>query len=439
MTTIFLGKPPANIEAWIKAHSQPAGHADTWIKFSENDTWHEYEIKGAMDYDALISAGLMPEGSGTEIEPSWNTYPYAVEIGTVVTSIGDYAFYYCTGLTSVTIPSVTSIGEGAFCYCTGLPSVTIPDGVTSIGSSAFSGCSGLTNVTIPDSVTSIGFRAFEDCLSLTSMTIPDSVTSIGSSAFFGCSSLTSVTITANGGNAENVKQAMIAAGVPENITWNMPEHPETRFTLADGTVETYDITGTLDRQWMNDNGFFDISNIKWTKTITQVDIGNTVTSIGSFAFFHCSGLTSVTMPNSVTSIVDSAFCECTGLTSVTIPGSVTSIGDEAFADCSGLTSVTIGNGVKSIGNSAFYNCSGLTSVTIPDSVTSIGAYAFSYCIGLTSVTIPSSVTSILDDAFNGCSGLTGVTITANGGNAENVKQMMIGAGVSSSITWNMPI
>ena len=84
-----------------------------------------------------------------------------------VTTIGDYAFSDCTGLTSVTIPSsVNSIGEEAFRGCTGLTSVTIPTSVTEIGYSAFYGCTGLTSVTIPNSVTEIGDMAFEGCTGL---------------------------------------------------------------------------------------------------------------------------------------------------------------------------------------------------------------------------------------------------------------------------------
>ena len=82
--------------------------------------------------------------------------------------------------------SVTSIGDWAFSYCSGLTSVTIPNSVTSIGNYTFFGCSGLTSVTIPNSVTSIGDYAFYDCCSLTSITIPNSVTSIGDGTFEYC-------------------------------------------------------------------------------------------------------------------------------------------------------------------------------------------------------------------------------------------------------------
>ena len=378
-----------------------------------------------------------------------------------VTSIGEFAFKDCTGLTSVTIPtSVTSIGEEAFRCCTGLTSVTIPNSVTEIGYSAFGGtpwynnqpdgvvyigkvayefkgemasgtainikegtvsisgyafygCTGLTSITIPNSVTSIGEFAFSGCTGLTSVTIPSSVTSIGKSAFSGCTGLTSVTI-------------------PNSVT-----------TIG----------------W---------SAFRGCAGLTSVTIPNSVTEIGWSAFEGCTALTSVTIPNSVTTIGYDAFSGCTGLTSVTIPNSVTTIGGSAFRDCTGLTSVTIPNSVTSIGESAFYGCTAMTSVTIPNSVTSIGRFAFegtpwynnqpdgvvyigkmAYkfkgemasgtainikegtvsicpsafegCTALTSVTIPNSVTTIGYDTFRGCTALTSVTIpnsvTSIGGSA----------------------
>ena len=152
------------------------------------------------------------------------------------------------------------------------------------------------------------------------------------------------------------------------------------------------------------SAFFGCTGLK------SVTIPTSVTSIGQSAFHGCTSLTSITIPNSVTSIGDAVFSYCSGLTSVTIPNSVTSIGYNAFYDCRGLTSVTIPNSVKSIGSSAFWGCSSLTSVTIGNSVTSIGNSAFRECSGLTSVTIPNSVTSIDMQAFYGCSGLTAVNI-----------------------------
>ena len=122
------------------------------------------------------------------------------------TVVRDYAFCYCTFLTSITIPnSVTSIGISAFKECRDLTSITIPSGVTSIGNSAFDSCTSLTSITIPDGVMSIEASTFYYCTSLTSITIPDGVMSIKASTFYYCTSLTSITIpsgvTSIGGGA----------------------------------------------------------------------------------------------------------------------------------------------------------------------------------------------------------------------------------------------
>ena len=155
--------------------------------------------------------------------------------------------------------------------------------------------------------------------------------------------------------------------------------------------------------------------------LSSITIPNSVTSIGENAFYDCSGLSNITIPNSVTSIGDGTFCYCSGLSSITIPNSVTSIGSDTFWGCSGLSSITIPNSVTSIDSNAFRGCSGLSSITIPNSVTSIGIYAFSYCSGLSSITIPNSVTSIGDGTFCYCSRLSSInipnTVTSIGGYA----------------------
>ena len=156
-----------------------------------------------------------------------------------VTTIGNYAFKGCKGLTSITIPdSVTTIGNYAFTGCSGLTSVTIPDSVTSIGNYAFYGCSGLTSITIPESVTTIDSYAFSNCYGLTSITIPDSVTSIGKQAFYNCISLTSIII-------------------PESVTT------------------------------INSQAFQNCSDL------TSVTIPDSVTSIGNYAFYGCTRLKTI--------------------------------------------------------------------------------------------------------------------------------------------------
>ena len=304
-----------------------------------------------------------------------------------VTSIGDYAFNGCSGLTSITIPdSVTSIGSSAFNGCSSLTSVTIGNGVTSIGSSAFFGCSGLTSIVIPNSVTSIGGYAFYNCSgltsitisdSVTSITISDSVTSIGNYAFYGCSSLTSVVI-------------------PNGVTS------------------------------IGDYAFFRCSSL------TSVVIPNSVTSIGGYAFYECTNLTSITIPDGVTSIGDYAFCGCHRLVEVynkstlTITAGSSSYGYVAnyaknvYTNEGGSKLTTDENGyvIYTDGDEkilvAYTGTE--TELTLPSYITRIYQNAFRGSTGLTSVTIGNSVTSIGIFAFSGCSGLT--SINFNGTKAQ---------------------
>ena len=417
----------------------------------------------------------------------------SVTIPNSVTSIGDGAFSGCSSLTTVTLNSndivsasydhwdsfrdifgeqvkeyiigddVTSIGEWAFYGCSNLTSITIGNSVTSIDEWAFRDCSGLTTVTlnsndivsasydhwdsfrdifgeqvkeyiIGDEVTRIGKSAFEGCSNLTSITIPNSVTSIGEWAFRDCSGLTTVTLNSN---------YLVSASYDYD--------PRYRFNYIFGDqVKNYIIGDEVTR--IGKSAFEGCSNL------TSITIPNSVTSIGEGAFRGCSSLTSITIPNNVRSIGDRAFAGCSGFTSVTIPNSVTEIGWSAFYGCSSLatfycdgnnltdigggafsgtawynnhpdglvyfcqvaynykgempanTSITLNEGTIVIASSAFSGCTGLTSITIPNSVTSIGEEVFSGCTGLTSVTIGNNVTSIGDYAFYGCSGLTSITI-----------------------------
>ena len=120
--------------------------------------------------------------------------------------------------------------------------------------------------------------------------------------------------------------------------------------------------------------------------IEEVEIPDTVTEIGDYAFHNFLELKKINIPNSVNRIGREAFYLCESLVSVTIPNSVTSIGYWAFSSCRSLTSIIIPESVTSIDERAFGSCSSLTSITIPDSVTSIGEWAFSNCSSLTGIT-----------------------------------------------------
>lgn len=220
MTTILLTLLLSMAGATASAHDIEVTTDGVTIYYS----WTNGNTELAVSYRGTSVGSYFDEYSGNVVIPATVNYE-----GTdyPVTSI-DGAFWYCTELTSVSIPnSVKSIGRLAFTGCSKLSSITIPNSVTSIDNEAFSGCYILTSLTIPKSVTSIGNKAFSNCYALTSIiveegntvfdsrdncnaiirtatntliagcqntTILNSVTSLGGYAFAGCRNLTSVTI-----------------------------------------------------------------------------------------------------------------------------------------------------------------------------------------------------------------------------------------------------
>jgi hypothetical protein len=230
---------------------------------------------------------------------------------------------------SCTIPnSVTTIGEFAFYYCESLTNVNLPNSVTNIERFAFSTCSRLANVTIPDSVTSIGVVAFDSCSSLKSITIPASVTELGSGAFSFCSQLSAISVASS-----NVFYSDIDGILFNKLRTVLIQYPAAK--LGDYVIP-FTVTS------------IEASAFSGCSGLTGVSIPNGVTLIPNEAFGWCSSLASVSLPASVTTIGANAFFYCLALTNVVIPSSVSYLANEAFAGCFSLSSAYFGGNAPSI-------------------------------------------------------------------------------------------
>ena len=302
------------------------------LKVSAETTEDGYEYSILEDGTVKITGYPGYEGDVMQL-----VIPGVLE-GKTVTRIGNEAFYYCPGLTSIEIPSsVVSIGDFAFARCTGLTSIEIPSSVTSIGKAPFIGCTnlidinvdsenkvfnsdnecnaiietdsrrliqGCQNTNIPSDVEHIGWYAFASCSGLTNIELPSQLVNVGDYAFYGCSGL------------------------------------------------------------------------------TNIELPSQLVNVGDYAFYGCSGLTNIEIPSYVERIGEYAFEDCSKLTGVEISSLayLQTIGDRAFNNCSSLREITIPSSVTYIGMLAFANCAELTSIEIPSSVTYIGVRAFEDCL-----------------------------------------------------------
>ena len=268
-----------------------------------------------------------------------------------VTSIGISALEECDALTSVKIPdTVRSVGERAFAYCDVLDNVQIGSNVTTLGDSAFFKCNSLTTVTGGEAVQSIGNSCFEGCTQMTNIVFTDELTSIGNKAFNGCTNLSEVII---GGNVASIGESAF-----------------------DGTLIST----------VTDNNLIYVDNwiVGASKDIKTIVFKEGTVGIGGHAFDGCTELVRVeNMPSTLRYIGDYAFRGCKKLTNLIIGDSVVSIGRYAFANCEvlGRGTVSFGTSLETIGSYAFYNCpdfgnTAYGKITLPDTVRSIGTWSF---------------------------------------------------------------
>ncbi len=390
----------------------------------------------------------------------------SITIPNSVTSLGESVFQNCTSLTSIKIPGgVTSIANNAFNGCTGLSSITLADSVTSIGYYAFQDCTNLAKINIPDGITNIDQYAFFGCTALKTVNyggseeqwnaieigegndclknaphiivnkeevaatcgdvgyeageyciqcqeyvsggkeIPAtgehelvpydaqeaSATQIGWNAYEAC---------INCDYSTKVEIPMWPSGTcGENLTWVLDDAGT--FTIS-GKGDMYDYLTGDETPWY-----------AYRNDITAVVMDNSITRIGSYAFYECKNLTDVQLSNSLTVIAHYAFSDCQKLTGINLPASLESIGNYAFSYCGELTDINLPASLESIGNSAFCECYMLAEIVLPENLQLIGTDAFRYCTALTSISIPASIKKLEAGLFEGAENLESVTIPAS--------------------------
>ena len=345
-----------------------------------------------------------------------NTRLKTLTLGNSVTSIGQQAFYGCSGLTSITIPnSVTSIGSYAFEGCSSLESVTIGTGVLTIGSSIFSGhqpakviwltntppsgysyAAGTVNYVANNQYTSLSNKTVYNLLS--SMFEVDGVKYVPvSMADRTCDAIDCL----YNDEAENIH-------IGETVTYrnNMGDLTFTVNKVQPYTCYKNQHIKQVQLDLKGDVGDCAFQDCDKLATATIANTGD----IGKFTFRSCDALQTATLGEKVTGIGQLAFGECTTLAGIIIPNSVTTIGQSAFSGCSSMTQVKMGNGVSLIDDYTFYGCSALTDMQIGSKVGTIDYEAFYNCSSLEEITIPQSVTKINNSVFTKCTALKELNI-----------------------------
>lgn len=385
-----------------------------------------------------------------------------------ITGIGEYAFYQCTGLTSISIPnSVKAIGSNAFgevpninysgtasgskwgadnlnryaegklvyldsskktliSSCKGISGeVVIPNSVTKIEKKAFENRCGITDITISGNVTNIGDNAFAGCTGLKSLVVPDNVMVIGEKAFYGCSGLKGVELSLN---LESIgEEAFCKCTGVTSIT--IPDGVEEIGSSAFEEVLNIVYHGNASgKSWgaKNYNGYVS-DNIVYSDSSKRIIVGcgksisgdlyipDTVRNIVAGAFNECYGITDVYVSSENPEYDSRSNCNAIIHTrtstlifareSTVIPDDVTCIAAYAFNACKGLTSINLPESIAAIDEKAFYGNSELKSINFPEGLETIGEYAFYNCRSLTDISLPESIKSIGKYAFCGCSGI----------------------------------
>lgn len=311
-----------------------------------------------------------------------------------------------------------TIGEYAF-FHSKVQTVFLPDTVSTIGDYAFYYASELSSINFPTALTSIGDYAFFACQSLTAVDIPATITQIGPSAWAACTSLPAITVAAENPNYTAVDGVLYTKDMTVLKVYPFAKSGVT-FTVPDSVVELeayafaytgmQSIDGCASLRAIGDSAFYSCTALKSLPDAPKLE------TIGERAFYSCKALTSLSFPDSMRSIGEYAFAWCTAVKTFDSGNGLQDTGKYSVYYCTALTTVRLGSGMKTIGEYAFYKCSRLANVDFGTSVREIGSCAFGGCSKITEIVLPDSVelpegmTAVPEEMFSSCNALTEVVI-----------------------------
>ena len=332
--------------------------------------------------------------------------------------VGECAFGY-SAVRNADLRNIdpNELGIATFLSCYYLETCQLPDTTEVIPLGTFTGCLSL-KVEFPEKLRSIGEQAYRLCgwvHPIDSTKLPETVTEIGDMGFVVSRFVDNEFVMPE--NLTSIGDQGIACCGLESLVWNEQNVQMGEMAIASNKFTVAEVpegvsfgpgmfAGCQIEEVVWPEGITEIPESLFTASgLKEIEIPDTVTSIGDGAFGYCTGLTEITIPDNVTSIGENAFEGCSGLEEVQLPEGLNSIGDSAFERCTSLTSVEIPEGVTEWPDSLFEGCTSLAEINIPDTVTSLGSDIFSDCTALTSMTLPDGVKEIPYSLFNGCTSL----------------------------------
>ncbi len=412
------------------------------ISSSLSTPFYNYSSSSSSRWDVRSQIRSFTFGPDVETIPDYLCYGMTIlnspiVIPESVTSIGMQAFYNCTSIPELTLNKNIKTFNEEFYQCSALTKVyytgtiedwcnikfngatsnplyyagdlyinnelatdiNIPESITEIGAYQFYNASCIKMVSLPSALTSVGQSAFNSCINLRTIEFPNKVSTINSNAFTDCSSLRKVTF---GENLTSIGGYVLrGCNSLDTVVWN---------------VKNYTISSSLSTPFYN---YSSSSSSRWDvrSQIRSFTFGPNVETIPAYLCYGMISLNSpIVIPESVTSIGSQAFYNCTSIPELTLNKHIKTLNEE-FYQCSALTKVyytgTIGDWCNitfsnSTSNPLYYagnlyiNNELVTEINIPESITKIGSYQFINSINLEKITLPSAITSVGHSAFEGC-------------------------------------